>query len=100
MRLNKGQLKVIVNAVTSHFDDGTRIYLFGSRLDDTLRGGDIDLFVDLPTVDPEMVQHSCLAVADMQLAIGEQKIDIIIRHPASSDRAIFHEALNHGVLLN
>jgi len=100
MRLNKGQLEVIVNAVISHFDDDARIYLFGSRLDDTLRGGDIDLFIDLPTVDPEMVWHSCQAVADMQMAMGEQKIDIIIRHPASSDQAIFHEALNHGVLLN
>jgi len=99
MRLNEHQVRVIVNAVLSRFNRDARIYLFGSRVDDMAKGGDIDLLVDLPELDKEMVRHSCQATADIPMALGEQKIDLIVRHPGSTDRAIFHEALEHGVLL-
>jgi len=99
MRLNKNEIETIVNAVTSRFTPDARIYLFGSRINDDAKGGDIDLLVDLPEQDGDMVRHSCQAIADIQMAIGEQKIDLIIRHPNSTDRAIFHEALTHGELL-
>ncbi len=99
MRLNENQVKVIVHAVHSRFNKGARIYLFGSRLNDELKGGDIDLFIDLPEVDHESVRHSCQAIADIQMSLGEQKIDLIVRHHDSPDQTIFHEALTHGVLL-
>ncbi|MDX8406265.1 MAG: nucleotidyltransferase domain-containing protein [Mariprofundus sp.] len=71
MRLSDGEVKTIVHAVASRFGAQARLYLFGSRLNDALRGGDIDLFVDLPEVDDEMVRHSCQAIADIQMALGE-----------------------------
>jgi len=99
MRLNDHQVETIVHAVLSRFDNNARIYLFGSRVDDAAKGGDIDLLVDLPEPDQQMVRHSCQAVSDIQMALGEQKIDLLVRHPNSTDQAIFHEALEHGVLL-
>jgi len=100
MRLNERQIRAILEAVKTSFGDGARVYLFGSRLDDHLKGGDIDLLVDLPAVDHDSVRHTCQAIAGIQLHLGEQKIDIIVRHPESPDHAIYHQALNHGVLLN
>lgn len=100
MRLSEEQVKVIINAVTSHFDNRAHIYLFGSRLNDQLRGGDIDLFIDLPDVDYDLVRHTCQAIAEIQMALGEQKIDLIVRHPRSPDQAIFHEVLSQGMLLH
>lgn len=100
MRLNEYQVSTIVDAVVSRFGSRANIYLFGSRLDDKLRGGDIDLFIDLPVVDHETVRHSCQALADIQILLGDQKIDIVVRHPKSLDQAIFHEALTQGVLLH
>jgi len=99
MRLNNNEIEAIVNAVTRRFTPDARIYLFGSRINDDAKGGDIDLLVDLPEQDGDMVHHSCQAIADIQMAIGEQKIDLIVRHPNSTDRAVFHEALKHGELL-
>ncbi len=99
MRLNDDQVKVIVHAILSRFGDNACIYLFGSRVNDAARGGDIDLLVDLPEPDQQMVQHACQAVADMQMILGEQKIDLLVRHPQSVDQPIFHEAVKHGVLL-
>jgi predicted nucleotidyltransferase len=99
MRLNDREVETIVHAVLSKFGSAAQIYLFGSRVDDAAKGGDIDLLVDLPEPDAQMVRHSCQAIAMIQMALGEQKIDLIVRHPASIDQAIFHDALKHGVLL-
>ncbi|TLS74264.1 nucleotidyltransferase domain-containing protein [Mariprofundus erugo] len=99
MRLSEYEKNAILGAIALRFNRGARTYLFGSRLDDQLKGGDIDLFIDLPEADDDMVRHACQAAADIQMAIGEQKIDLIIRHPGLSDQPVFHEALTHGRLL-
>ena len=44
MRLDKKDADVIVSTIENIF--GTvKVYLFGSRLDDDKKGGDIDLFI-------------------------------------------------------
>jgi len=51
MRLSKTEQQIIKDAVLS-IDPQARIYLFGSRADDTKRGGDIDLLIATDTQDP------------------------------------------------
>ena len=46
MRLNEEERKAIVESFRENFGEG-RIYLFGSRVDVTRYGGDIDLYVEL-----------------------------------------------------
>ncbi len=60
MRLNDDQVKTIVRAVLARFGDSARVYLFGSRVDDTAKGGDIDLLVELPEPDQQH-GHACLS---------------------------------------
>jgi len=100
MRLNEVQVHAILEAVSASFGSLARVYLFGSRLDDHVKGGDIDLLVDLPVPDDDSVRHTCQAIAGIQMNLGEQNIDIIVRHPGAPDHAIYHQALNDGVLLN
>ena len=49
MRLTKQQTEVITQTVTRLVGIGTAIYLFGSRLNDQTKGGDIDLFIESDT---------------------------------------------------
>ena len=49
MRLTKQQTEVITQTVTRLVGIGTAIYLFGSRLNDQAKGGDIDLFIESDT---------------------------------------------------
>ena len=45
MRLSTDQIQAIRQAATAAFGQGTSVWLFGSRVDDTKKGGDIDLLV-------------------------------------------------------
>ena len=44
MRLKQTEIYTIKNSI-HQLDESARIYLYGSRVDDELKGGDIDLLV-------------------------------------------------------
>jgi predicted nucleotidyltransferase len=46
MRLNSNQLLAITQTTRVIVGDGARVSLFGSRLDDTRVGGDVDLLIE------------------------------------------------------
>ena len=74
MRLSKKEIEVL-KAALDNLGKPYKLYLFGSRIDDNKRGGDIDLLVvskeltrrDLRRVRVEFFKH-----------FGEQKIDIVL----------------------
>jgi len=73
------------------------VRLFGSRLDDAGRGGDIDLWVDVPLTVEQAVQAEGRFYATLQRRIGEQRIDIVIHRHGMPIRSIDAAALNQGV---
>ncbi len=48
MSLSRPQIQVIVDATAELAGPDAQVRLFGSRLDDALHGGDIDLLVECP----------------------------------------------------
>lgn len=74
MRLSVTEIAVIKSTV-AELDPSARLYLFGSRVDDTKRGGDIDLLIlsSLLTGDDRRTIRALLWEQ-----LGEQKIDIVI----------------------
>lgn len=77
MRLRNLEKESIIKAVKS-IDPDSRIYLFGSRVDDNSRGGDIDLLI----ITDKLTYDDKLAIKKkIFYEIEDQKIDIIIsRH--------------------
>jgi predicted nucleotidyltransferase len=49
MRLSREQTLSIRHAVSALAGTDAEVFLFGSRLDDAARGGDVDLFVETDT---------------------------------------------------
>lgn len=74
MRIPPEEQAAIVSTITS-FDKASEIWLFGSRLDDTKRGGDIDVLVK-----SDVICRSMLARIEDELfrKIDEQKIDFVL----------------------
>jgi len=85
MRLTSKEINAIIKAFLDSFDGG-QIYLFGSRVDDTKRGGDIDLYIELPTklTIKEMLDTKSKFKLKLYDMIGEQKIDIVISKDKNS----------------
>jgi len=103
MRLSETDRKAITTAVTRHFGPDARVFLFGSRVDDHRRGGDIDLLVETALPESRALHAKIGAITDIQLAIGDQKIDMITCNPQASGTAeqplIIQNARREGVPL-
>jgi predicted nucleotidyltransferase len=76
MRLTPDEQALIATASHAHF--GVPVRLFGSRLDDRKRGGDIDLYIESPDTAEVAFRKELAMTADIWQALGEQKIDIVV----------------------
>ncbi len=94
MRLKTFELESIKESFNNCFTSG-KVYLFGSRIDDTKKGGDIDLYID--TSDTNRVKRKIDFLRILKNKIGEQKIDLIISFDKS--KPIEQEAIKNGILL-
>ena len=56
MRLTEAEIAAIKCATTEAFGPGATVRLFGSRVHDHLRGGDIDLLVEVDAISDERRQ--------------------------------------------
>ena len=45
MRLSKKEIQIILRVAKEKYGEGVEVYLFGSRLNDEKKGGDINLLV-------------------------------------------------------
>ncbi len=73
---------MICQQIHHHFGDSATIWLFGSRLDDRKRGGDVDLYV-------EAAPHTLLDEIRCKINIEESlnmPVDLIVRQPV--DRSL------------
>ena len=98
MRLTSKEREAIVTQARRIFGDAACITLFGSRVDDNRRGGDIDLLVhadgDLHAAFRRKVQF----LVEVKSRIGEQHIDVVVALP-DDPRPIVAEANRTGVEL-
>ena len=102
MRLTDEQVKIIKTAVINNFGGEAKVRLFGSRVDDTKRGGDIDLFIDADLPADQMFLRKINTLTELQLKLGERKIDIITfnsNNAGNTRPLIVQEALSNGVEL-
>jgi len=85
MRLSEFEREAI-KAVVTVLDPDAKVYLYGSRVDDSLRGGDIDLLVISDTLG---FSDKITLLAEIKSRLGEQKIDLSIKKRAELDEDAF-----------
>ncbi len=97
MRIKKEYVNIIKQLSKKYFGKDSQIYLFGSRSDDTKKGGDIDFYIET-NVNDKLFERKIKMLVELQKLLGEQKIDLVINN-FRLDKTIYQVARNEGILL-
>jgi len=98
LRLDEKEIAAIKRSFMETFKEG-ELYLFGSRVDDGKKGGDIDLYI-VPNArlsHGELFDRKIAFLGCLQERIDEQKIDVLISK--DKKRPIEQEALKGEKLI-
>jgi len=99
MRLTDYQAKRIKEIVTEKLGPEARVWLFGSRVDDNAKGGDIDLMVSVPyDVESAASVTGSVVVPIVRLFEG-RKTDLILEAPNLKSQPIHEIAKTQGIEL-
>lgn len=74
MRLNEAERSVIRSAITA-CDPDAAVFLFGSRVDDSAKGGDIDLLVLSRSIN---LMTKLDILGELHRQLGERRIDLVV----------------------
>jgi len=103
MRMTPQQVETVRMFAHRHFGEDAVIWLFGSRADDSKKGGDYDFLVETSLDQPDIiVEHKIAMIAELQSTstFEDEKIDLIVKRRNSSfDMPIYMVAKEEGVRL-
>lgn len=99
MRLTTQQQQAVREEVTHIFGQRALVRLFGSRVDDGARGGDIDLHIESNGTASELLDRELRLQARLQRRLGERRIDIVVYGGQVPLRPIDNHARQTGVPL-
>jgi Nucleotidyltransferase domain. len=99
MRLTDAQIRAISRLAQQIGGARARVRVFGSRLDDTALGGDLDLMLELP----EPVSNPALMAAQLSARVSRamhgRKVDVLVSAPNLIRLPIHELAFKEGRLL-
>lgn len=97
MRLKKKYIDIIKSTTSQYFGKDAKVFLFGSRVDDNMKGGDIDLYLET-SHNKNLLDNKIKMLVQLKKKLGEQKIDLIVNN-FQYDKDIYYVAKNEGILL-
>lgn len=98
MRLKQRDIDAIQIATRATFGGRAVPRLFGSRTDDSLRGGDIDLVIEVET-GQDTFDNECAFRRILFDHIDEQKVDLVLFPRNGSPSAFARLAMSRSVLI-
>ncbi|MEO8118597.1 MAG: hypothetical protein ABI606_04650 [Rhodoferax sp.] len=101
MRLSPQQIHSIKKVAAEVFGNHAQVHLFGSRVDDQLRGGDIDLYVtDIALPMEAQLDAKLMFLVKIKQQLGDQRIDLVFApRPGETVLPIHRMAQQTGVSL-
>lgn len=97
MRLEKKYIDLFVDTAREFFGSSTKLYLFGSRVDDNKRGGDIDLYLETD-IKEDLLNKKIKFLVTVKKVTGDRKIDLVINN-GTNHQYIYEVAKEEGILL-
>lgn len=99
MRLTQDQLQTIRETAAELIGADARIWLFGSRANDQLKGGDIDLLVEVDRIVADRVLLATRLAARLERRFQGLPVDVVLRDQAAMAQPIHEIARRTGVRL-
>jgi predicted nucleotidyltransferase len=99
MRLSDYEIESIKSLASEHFGADVQVFLFGSRIDDQQRGGDIDLFIRNLDGAQLNTRTKIKFLTDLVIKIGEQKIDVVLDSADRRNSEFFKTIYQTGIQL-
>ena len=99
MRLTPTQIDTINSTAQAVLGADARVTLFGSRVDDQARGGDVDLMIEVPQALTEPALMSAQIASRLSRAFEGRHVDVLLKAPNLLEQPIHHFAQTQGTLL-
>jgi predicted nucleotidyltransferase len=99
MRLTSEQIDAIRRDVAQLAGDAARVWLFGSRVRDHERGGDVDLLLEMDEPVDEPAQLAARLAARISRSMYGRKVDVVVQAPNLMRLPIHTIAHEEGIRL-
>ena len=99
IRLSSDMLTFIRHVVTDLAGPGCTVRLFGSRVHGAVKGGDVDLLLELPHQPTNPAGLAAQVSGRISRAMQGRKVDVLVLAPGLMRLPIHEVALSEGVLL-
>jgi len=99
MRLTPAQIDTIKSTTQAVLGEGAQVTLFGSRVDDQAKGGDVDLMIEVHQTLQEPALIAARIASQISRAMQGRKVDVLLKAPNLLEQAIHRIAQQQGVAL-
>lgn len=99
MRVTSDQLQLFKMLGRRYFGADAELRLFGSRADDSLRGGDIDILLDIPDRVGNPALLAAKFAAKVSRLMSGRKVDVVLLAPNLARLPIHDVAFREGIKL-
>ena len=98
MRLSSHEVATIKATAAEVFGADAVVRLFGSRVDDDARGGDIDLHIQARPPNAT-IKHEVRFRSELWKRLDEPQVDVVLTAHGKAPRWIDRAALRKGIML-
>ena len=99
MRMTPAQIDTIKSTATAVLGEGARVTLFGSRVNDAAKGGDVDLMIEVSQALTEPAVVSARIASRVSRAMHGRKVDVLLKAPNLLVQPIHQIASQQGIAL-
>lgn len=99
MRIEHRIAKAIPKLAQDIFGQPVEVRLFGSRLDDQARGGDLDIYIECTSAVKQPAYLSSVLAARVSRLLNGRSVDVLLKAPNLKETDIHRIAKEQGELL-
>ncbi|HRQ59403.1 MAG TPA: nucleotidyltransferase domain-containing protein [Azoarcus taiwanensis] len=99
MRISDAHIRTIRRITAEQLGREAVVTLFGSRVDDTQRGGDIDLLLTVPHHVARPALTAARLAAKLERALDGRRVDGVLQTPETPIEPVHSIAMQHGIRL-